>query len=752
VGPERLNRLARALFTSDLDLITPPKHGMNGKKNAIVYDVDFIVDLQRFVRLLNTEPWPEELHAGKTLLLPPETTMPKIYSEFKQSQRLANRLVPCYTHFNYLFATHISDVEILDPCKDVCNYCASFRQRLKAEGLVFKNLSPEPDLMREWLIHVNEKRNRRRIYRIDCILSRVGYLRSPQHMTKLRESGLYYEAESHQLITEATSIIMTARKEFMENGVKQAEWALIEIDWDNIALLCRIKVISSDYKQNAMLPYDPIQANAFYYSQKRAVYIFGIVLEWLQQHHIRLYDETVGQKTANEICSMLFDVIIAAVCTDNHVIHYSDNCCGQIKNRCAFMLWLVNEKRVQSYRAKFMVVGHTHFSPDRGFAWIQAILKFRELYCPNDVLKACRDTGGIHDATLLDKFINFKDTFEELYGEVVGIRNFAEVMVTCEEPTSLFVRKTLSCSVVPDRNQYERRNINNFMEPAERDEILAKFRLNPSLISKQEVSEKKKTALRKLFYAGIVPRYLSNYYFSEQNQWSSINEEETIAQLRMERKKELQQKIQQQLQVQQNKREVIDTKHETQQTIIFEKVIALCKLFEDSSARSTIEQLIRSNGGIVQTRMSKTVTHVICWSSEISAKDVDNNRIYVTTEWILDSIKSGAMLEVKDQQYSMDVIRSNGKKRKRSVTGANKRCRQTKGDDTNDLFTENDGSDNIEEIQLQIDVMNDDFEVMDVLDEATFQYETVSELDEDVDLNSDLTEEVSFVTENDHLT
>jgi hypothetical protein len=134
-----------------------------------------------------------------------------------------------------------------------------------------------------------------------------------------------------------------------------------------------------------------------------------------------------------------------------------DNCSGQNKNQflMAFMAYLVKCKHFKSIKIKFMVPGHTHFSPDRVFAWTNKLLKLKDLYTPEEVLLSVNENTNKIKASMHDKFQDWKSFLEKHHGAVKGISKFAEVCFVESHPDKLFHSDKFSeSSLAPNLKHY----------------------------------------------------------------------------------------------------------------------------------------------------------------------------------------------------------------------------------------------------------------------------------------------------------
>jgi hypothetical protein len=306
-----------------------------------------------------------------------------------------------YTSYVYYFQEFAPEIEIRRPKKDVCNTYIRFR-----------NSTFHGD-NEKWLQHLHEASKRRFIYGDD------------------------------------NKLAIQARKENIQ-----------------------FQMISFNFKQNINIPYQSWQANMLFYKRKIAINIFNVVNEGDGIHNIYCYEERVGNKSADEICTILWDYFVfqklSLLKSGNHLVVYADNCAGQNKNRyiIAFFHYIVVVLGwFPSIRIKYMVSGHTHFSPDRCFSWLNKLMNtWPEIYTPAEVLKmckecACEDRVGAKEsvnAMLINQIYEWKKTFENFYDKIKDISKMAEICITKENPNLLYCSTTLTpSSLQPNLHLYE---------------------------------------------------------------------------------------------------------------------------------------------------------------------------------------------------------------------------------------------------------------------------------------------------------
>jgi hypothetical protein len=220
-----------------------------------------------------------------------------------------------------------------------------------------------------------------------------------------------------------TSKLDEYKKELYDH-IKDAQFRRIQYQTDckNKNVLC----ISFDFKQAIQIPTLVHQANMLYFSRKFNIYCFNIVHETKGEHNIRLYGENKSNKSIDEILTMI-DTFIEQYKNKNlDLIFYADNCAGQNKNKyiVGYLQKLVNNDNFKIIKYKFLVSGHTHFSPDRAFGWFEKAVKNMDILS-NDCIKKCFfkgcNTDSLKSVEFIDKFKNFKD-----YTDNNGIKHISE--------------------------------------------------------------------------------------------------------------------------------------------------------------------------------------------------------------------------------------------------------------------------------------------------------------------------------------
>lgn len=125
-------------------------------------------------------------------------------------------------------------------------------------------------------------------------------------------------------------------------------------------------VMVAVYDMQAVLPTPCSLVSDFYYKSKLATMNFTVYNIANKIGHCYVWNETIGKRGSNEIGSFLLNFLKKNdQFTD--IIFYSDNCCGQNKNKfiAATYLYLVSTfENIHSITHKFLIVGHTQYEGD----------------------------------------------------------------------------------------------------------------------------------------------------------------------------------------------------------------------------------------------------------------------------------------------------------------------------------------------------------------------------------------------------
>ena len=214
-------------------------------------------------------------------------------------------------------------------------------------------------------------------------------------------------------------------------------------------------VICVDYMQERTLPFfgDSPQPGETYYKQKLTVHLFGLV-----QHHLRgslvyLSDERAGgAKSSDHICSYLTHYVSTLPAWVRTITIWGDNA-GTIKSRY-LVAWaadlVARAGHLRTVHLRFMLPGHTKFSPDTLFASISATYRKSDVLSMEDLERvvsyhATSTTFNYNDICL------YREYFATRYTAFRGIRPIRWIEVSLDDTAQVHVRTSATNTTAPTR-------------------------------------------------------------------------------------------------------------------------------------------------------------------------------------------------------------------------------------------------------------------------------------------------------------
>ncbi|KAJ8967757.1 hypothetical protein NQ314_002639 [Rhamnusium bicolor] len=129
---------------------------------------------------------------------------------------------------------------------------------------------------------------------------------------------------------------------------------------------------------------------------------------------IQTHEGTSG-RGSNEIASCVLKLFLGDVTEKKKLTLWSDNCCGQNKNRMIILLWIYRVVKgiFDSVEHKFLVSGHYFLSCDRDFAQIEKRKKVCKCMAPKDLVKMIANVRNVQPFVLTmmqkENFLDFKE-------------------------------------------------------------------------------------------------------------------------------------------------------------------------------------------------------------------------------------------------------------------------------------------------------------------------------------------------------
>lgn len=290
-------------------------------------------------------------------------------------------------------------------------------------------------------------------------------------------------------------------------------------------------LIVAVYDLEAVLQCPRGEASGFYYVSK--INVFNFTLYELKSKNPDVYcyvwDETQAKRGANEIGTCVLKYIESLKDRESvqngeklDVIFYSDNCCGQQKNR--FMLSMYHyavEKYsyINSITHKFLVKGHSQNEGDCVHSVIERtvkkFLKAGPICIPAQyitLIRGAKKTGRPYQVNEMsyDSFFDLKNLAEQSLigtnlkdsnGEAIKITSVSMFRFEKESPQKIFFKTSYSekefCEIhLKERRSKTRSTINELKQ----------------LYTSKIGAEAKKTGLLKLLEKNVIPKSYAFFY------------------------------------------------------------------------------------------------------------------------------------------------------------------------------------------------------------------------------------------------
>lgn len=254
------------------------------------------------------------------------------------------------------------------------------------------------------------------------------------------------------------------------------------------------------YDLQAVLSTPCGEISSFYYMRKLSTFNFTIYDITEKEGHCFVWHEALAKRGCNEIASCVLE-FLKLNRRQKNIIFYSDNCCGQNKNRYIFGLYLyaVMTMDIESITHKYLIVGHTQNEGDSMHSLIEKekkrALKSGPIYVPSQwvpVIKLSKKNGKPFVMREMDTpdFLDFQKLTNEMGnnfstdedGESIAMKDIKIVMFEKKSPYILHVKTTY------EQEHFQRVNIRNKMRgrpPLEMHQPSSAYR-EPPKISKEK--------------------------------------------------------------------------------------------------------------------------------------------------------------------------------------------------------------------------------------------------------------------------
>lgn len=232
------------------------------------------------------------------------------------------------------------------------------------------------------------------------------------------------------------------------------------------------------------------------------------------------WHEGEGKRGADEIGSCLLKFIEKELNTRTgndplDLVFYSDNCCGQNKNKYIIGLYMyavMKYFKLNSITHKFLITGHTQNEGDSVHSLIEKqikrALKSGPIYVPSQyvqIIKQAKKTGEpmrVNELSHKD-FISFKALTDEMGVTTLGkvkISDIKIMVISKDRPTTLMYKTSYTDTEWSESNLLARNKKANIPEA------------KPAYTNKLPIKENKKTDLMTLLRNNHIPSFYSDFY------------------------------------------------------------------------------------------------------------------------------------------------------------------------------------------------------------------------------------------------
>ena len=167
--------------------------------------------------------------------------------------------------------------------------------------------------------------------------------------------------------------------------------------------------------------------------------------------YMSLWHEGMTGRGANEVASCLLKIFSNGATARKKLVVWSDNCCGQNKNRMILFLWVhfVIKGVFDEVNHKFLVPGHSFLSCDRDFALIEKRKRVTKCIVPEDVkimIQEARDVQPFNVSQMnVSDFIDFQKVADVTMNTAkLNISKVQWLRVDKSNPQIVHTRRTLN--------------------------------------------------------------------------------------------------------------------------------------------------------------------------------------------------------------------------------------------------------------------------------------------------------------------
>ncbi|CAG4983658.1 unnamed protein product [Parnassius apollo] len=316
----------------------------------------------------------------------------------------------------------------------------------------------------------------------------------------------------------------------------QLEKELCRQEKSNDKTMVKENYIVACYDLQAVLPLPKGDVSTLYYKCKLNICNFTINVLAKDYCDCFVWSEVEALRGANEIATCVWKYLTkrASEINDNNlrITFYSDNCCGQQKNKFMFFIYLyaLSVLKIKSITHKYLISGHTQNENDSVHSVIEKAVKMYlrsgPVYTPDQyvtIIRTARKKGNPYNVT------------EMCYSDFVDIKNLTEICgaqfskntegrtVKMSDTKIMKFEKHQDFDHVSiyyktsytDTDFKEIQFRNNRSSRTRTSTDLQDFQLKPLYQSRLKLSDRKNSDLKSLINSNIIPQsYALSYYNS----------------------------------------------------------------------------------------------------------------------------------------------------------------------------------------------------------------------------------------------
>lgn len=286
------------------------------------------------------------------------------------------------------------------------------------------------------------------------------------------------------------------------------------------------------YDLQAVMPIPKGQISVFFYKSRINCFNFTVSDLHVKNVDCFFWDETEGKRGAVEIGSCILYYINkkTEVYPDKefNFIFYSDNCCGQQKNKyvLAAYAYAVQNLNIKSITHKFLIRGHSQNEGDNVHSVIEKqvkrFLKASPIYVPQQyvtLIQTAKKTGPPYTVNEMthDKFYDLKSLQEE-WGNNFNLNDDKDQVKWHDIKVLRVEKENPFCFFY--KNSYEDEYFQKVCVRSTRrarDQTLFPVGLTQAYLEKIPLSHNKKRDIKELLDKNIIPKSYYESYFKNLN-------------------------------------------------------------------------------------------------------------------------------------------------------------------------------------------------------------------------------------------